>query len=113
MDSPASQENGDGIMTLVELYSKEECHLCDEALAVLEKVKTEVPFTLKVIKLIPGEANFEEFKEDFPVIFVNKRFAFKHRLNEKRVKIFLQQIESGRTGTTPADEQEFLDAADA
>lgn len=81
-------------MILVEIYSKEDCHLCDEALVVLEKVQKEVAFSLKVHKLIPGEANFEEYKEDFPVIHINKRFAFKHRLNENRLKIHLQQVET-------------------
>ena len=79
-------------MTLVELYSKEDCHLCDDALAVLEKVQKEMPLSLKVHKLIPGEAYFEEYKEDFPVIHINKRFAFKHRLNEQMMKIRLQQV---------------------
>jgi hypothetical protein len=88
-------------MTLVELYSKEDCHLCDEAAVVLEKVQKEIPFTLKVHKLIPGEAYFEEYKEDFPVIHVNKRFAFKHRLNENRLKIHLQQVHNDtRRGTS-------------
>ncbi len=81
-------------MTLVELYSKDDCHLCDEALVVIEKVHKEIPFTLKVHKLIPGEAYFEEYKEDFPVVHINKRFAFKHRVNENRLRIHLQQVES-------------------
>ena len=100
-------------MILVELYSKEDCHLCDEAKAVLEKVKSEIPFTLKVIKLIPGEANFEEFKEDFPVVYINKRYAFKHRLNEMRLKIRLQQIATDRQSGSLDDQQEFHDATDA
>lgn len=79
-------------MTLIELYSKEDCSLCDEALFVLEKVQKETPFALKVLKLLPGEGYFEEYKEDFPVIHINKRFAFKHRVNENMLKIRLQQV---------------------
>ena len=94
-------------MTLVELYSKEECHLCEEALVILEKVQKEIPFSLKVHKLIPGETYFEEYKEDFPVIHINKRFAFKHRLNENRLKIHLQQVE---TETRRGKSEASLDA---
>lgn len=79
-------------MTLIELYTKDECHLCDEAKAVLEKVGREIPFQFKEIKLLPGEGLYEEFKNDFPVVHINKRFAFKHRLNEQMVKIRLQQV---------------------
>lgn len=79
-------------MILVELYSKDDCSLCDEALAVLRKVQHEVPFTLKITKLIPGEEGFDHYREDFPVILINKRFAFKHRLNENMLKIRLQQV---------------------
>ncbi len=97
---------GDGTMTLVELYSKEDCHLCDEAQAVLEKVQAEIPFTLKVYKLIAGEAFYDEYKEDFPVVHINKRMAFKHRIHEHGFKIRLQQIskaEDGDAGDTDDD----------
>jgi hypothetical protein len=33
-------------MILVELFSKEDCHLCEEALEVLKKVQREIPFML-------------------------------------------------------------------
>ncbi|MER3522641.1 MAG: thioredoxin family protein [Ignavibacteria bacterium] len=95
---------------LVELYSKDNCHLCDEAQEVLERVQSEIPFTLRVIKLLPGEANFEEFKEDFPVIHIDKRFAFKHRLNENMVRIRFQQIAKEGKPATLEDDIDTLNA---
>jgi glutaredoxin len=100
-------------MTLVELYSKENCHLCDEAQAVLEKVRQEIPFQLRIIKLIPGEENFEEFKEDFPVIHINKRFAFKHRITENMLKIRLQQIAGEGKPPTLEDDGSSIDTLGA
>lgn len=91
-------------MLLVELYSKEDCHLCEEALAVLEKVRQDVPFTLKTVKLIPGESYFDEYREDFPVIHINKRFAFKHRLNENLLKIRLQQVTNESSSASLEDD---------
>lgn len=96
-------------MILVELYSKDDCPLCNEALAVLNKVRTETPFTLKVIKLLPGEENFEEFKNDFPVLHINKRFAFKHRLNETTLKIRLQQVANEGKSVTLEDDPDIGD----
>lgn len=78
-------------MTLVELYSKENCHLCVEARAVLEKVQKQIPFMLREFKLTPGDQYFEEYKEMFPVVHIDKELAFKHRVSENMLKIRLQQ----------------------
>ncbi|MBX2989552.1 MAG: glutaredoxin family protein [Bacteroidetes bacterium] len=96
-------------MILVELYSKDDCPLCDEAIAVLDKVRSETPFTLKVVKLLPGEENFDEFKHDFPVLHINKRFAFKHRLNETTLKIRLQQVANEGKSVALEDDVDFGD----
>ncbi len=80
-------------MILVELYSKDDCHLCDEAKAVLEKVRNEIPFVLREYKLMPGDTNWEEYKELFPVVHVEKKPAFKYRVNEQMLKIRLNQVQ--------------------
>lgn len=97
-------------MILVELYSKDDCQLCDEAKAVLQTIQKEFPFTLKEIKLIPGEGGFEEYKQDFPVVHINKRFAFKHRLNENSVRIRLQQVTNEETRLTMEDDPDAKDS---
>jgi len=85
-------------MILVELYSKEDCHLCDEARAVIERVKKQIPFTLREFKLTPGDQYFEEYKEMFPVVHINKVLSFKYRLTENMLRIKLQQIAGGSRG---------------
>lgn len=100
-------------MILVELYSKDDCPLCDEALDVLNKVNKEIPFSLKVHKLIPGESYFEEYKDDFPVIHINKRFAYKHRINENMLKIRLQQVQTEKSQRTLEDDPDVADARKA
>ncbi len=79
-------------MTTIELYSKEGCHLCDEAKAVLEKIRKEIPFALREIKLVPGGEYHEEYKELVPVIHINRVFAFKHRVTESMVETRLRQL---------------------
>lgn len=79
-------------MTLVELYSKEDCHLCNEAREVLERVQKQIPFRLREFKLTPGDPSFDDFKELFPVVHINKVPAFKYRVSENMLKIKLQQI---------------------
>jgi glutaredoxin len=79
-------------MILVELFSKNDCHLCEEAKAVLEKVRREIPFTLKEIKLAEGDQQYDDYKELVPVVHINKVPAFKYRVNENMLRIKLQQL---------------------
>ena len=69
-------------MMLVEMYSKEDCHLCEEAEEALLRVKKLHPFELRVIKLKKGEPDFEKFKERFPVVYIEKEYAFQYRVPE-------------------------------
>ena len=70
-------------MILVEVYSKDDCHLCDVALSTLERIRRSHPFELVVIKIQEGKEHFDEFKERIPVIFIDKKFAFQHRVQER------------------------------
>ena len=79
-------------MTLVELFSKDDCHLCDEARTVIERVQKLIPFRLREYKLMPGDLYYEEYKEIFPVVHINKVQAFKYRVSENLLKIKLQQL---------------------
>ncbi len=86
-------------MILVELYSKEECHLCEEARAVLEKVRRDIPFSLREIKLHPGDEHFEEYSMMVPVVHINGAQTFNFRVNEGILRAKLRQAaEEQRTG---------------
>jgi len=69
-------------MAIVELISKDECHLCEEALDVLNRVRDEVPFELRIRKLKEGDPEFETYKIRFPVVLINGTFAFQYRVPE-------------------------------
>jgi hypothetical protein len=92
-------------MTLVELFSKEDCHLCEDARAVIERVQKHIPFRLREFTLTPGDSYYEEYKEMFPVVHVNKVLAFKHRVSEHMLKIKLQQV-AGEERTPDVDPDE-------
>jgi hypothetical protein len=49
-------------MIHVELFSREDCHLCEDALAVLRNVQRDIPFSLKERRLVPGDPFYESFK---------------------------------------------------
>jgi glutaredoxin len=69
-------------MTIVELYSKDDCHLCDIALEVLQNVREIIPFELQQVKIREGDEYFEKYKERIPVVFINKEFAFQYKVRK-------------------------------
>jgi glutaredoxin len=70
-------------MILVELFSKENCHLCKEALGVLRKVQREIPFSLVERKIAPEDPSHKQFREKIPVVFINHEEAFHFRVDEQ------------------------------
>ena len=76
-------------MIQVEIYSKPGCHLCEEAKAVLERVRRSLPFDLREINIEESPAHHERFKEEIPVIFINGKKAFKFRVDEKALRRYL------------------------
>jgi len=71
---------------IVEIYSKEECPLCDEAKEVLLRVQRRIPFELREVDITKDPALYKEYRYDIPVVWVNGRKAFKHHLEERTVE---------------------------
>ncbi|MFQ5797780.1 MAG: glutaredoxin family protein [Bacteroidota bacterium] len=84
-------------MILVELYSKQDCYLCDQARSLLEQVRKEIPFDLSEIKIAPGDRWYDQFKESIPVIYVGKKLAFRYRVDEEKLRNLLTEKTKERT----------------
>ena len=67
-------------MAIVTLYTRRGCHLCDDAKAVLDAVRAEQAFDLSIVDIDSDPAIVARFTNDVPVIAVDGRVAFKHRL---------------------------------
>ncbi len=78
-------------MIVVELFSKEDCHLCEEAKYVLEKVRQEIPFHFVEKKIAPGDESYELYGERVPVVFINEEEVFHFRVNEEALKQKLRE----------------------
>jgi glutaredoxin len=76
-------------MVRVHIYSKENCHLCDEALQIIQRVHTQYPFEIIITKLTERHPKFNEYSEKVPVVFVEGEQCFLYRVNEK---MLLQKI---------------------
>jgi len=73
------------------LYGKKECCLCDEAMAVLQKVNALLPFELEKRDITGDRELLEKFGLKIPVIFVDGVEVFKYRVNENRLRALLNQ----------------------
>ncbi|HTX18497.1 MAG TPA: glutaredoxin family protein [Bacteroidota bacterium] len=73
-------------MKIVTLISKEECHLCDAAKEVLARTRLDIPFELREKKIVPGDAEFELYRERIPVILIDGEFAFQFRVPERELR---------------------------
>ena len=81
-------------MTRVTLYSKPDCHLCDVVKDVISTVHKRREFELEVRNILDNPADFERFKTEIPVIFVNDQEIARYRLSEARLDFALDQVES-------------------
>ena len=71
--------------TVVTIYGKPECCLCDDALEALEAVRKLVPFEIEK-KDISGDADLvARYGMDIPVILIDGRVVFRHRVDEARL----------------------------
>lgn len=64
----------------VTLFTRPGCCLCEDAKAVLLAARAEVSFELDEVDICSDPELFEEHKWDIPVVEVDGRTAFKHRV---------------------------------
>jgi glutaredoxin len=72
-------------VTTLTLYGKPDCHLCDEARAVLERVRTQRPFELIERDITQDEALERAYFERIPVIAIDGEDAFELFVDERRL----------------------------
>ena len=83
-------------MTLVTLYTKPDCHLCEAALAVLEEARAEHRFELAVRDITLDEALHRAYFERIPVVSVDGEELFEYFVD---AEILSERLESRRWPT--------------
>jgi glutaredoxin len=67
---------------LILIYSKPDCHLCDDAKAILKKLGLE----FQEINIEEDAEAFEKYRYEIPVIFLDEMKFSKGRLDEGKLK---------------------------
>jgi len=70
----------------VTVYSREECHLCEELLSTIRTVAADVsvPVTVSVVDVDGNPALREEYGDRVPYVFVDGSPTFKYRATPRR-----------------------------
>ena len=63
-------------MTVVTLYGKPGCHLCEDARAEIDSLRTERDFSVTEVDISLDPVLYREYGERIPVIEVNGQEAF-------------------------------------
>jgi len=79
-------------LPVVVLYTRGNCHLCEEAKEQLTKLQDQEPFNLEMFDVDTDPELRARFNEDVPVIYIHGRKAFKHRIDGKK---FLKSLRAG------------------
>ena len=73
-------------MREVVLYGKPDCHLCDEARAVLERVRVELGFELVEQDITTDDALHRAYLERIPVVTIDGEEAFEYFVVEGELR---------------------------
>jgi hypothetical protein len=69
-------------MPLVTLYGKPGCHLCEDARAVVERVRGQRPFDLREVDVTLDPALHREYGERIPVLALDGEELFELHIEE-------------------------------
>jgi glutaredoxin len=80
-------------MATITVYSKPDCHLCAEAMAVLRRLQPELGFALRELDITADEALHRAYFERIPVIVLDGEELCEYNLSEALIR---ERLESRR-----------------
>lgn len=91
-----SIETGDGMQphmvpAAIVLYSRPECHLCDEMKAVVAPVARAFGASVEEIDISSDPDIEARFATEIPVLFIDGRKAFKYRVTARELQRRLRE----------------------
>ena len=74
----------DDVLPTVEILSRPDCHLCEEAKALLRELQASHSFLLCEVDISTRADLLERYGSEIPVVFINGRKSFKYRVDPKQ-----------------------------
>ena len=79
-------------MILIEVMTKKDCCLCDDAKRIIEQVIAEVPAELKMTDIESDPELFERYKEKIPVVLINGEESFMYKVHPVTLRKKLEKL---------------------
>eukprot|EP00928_Gymnodinium_smaydae_P011496 TRINITY_DN14233_c0_g1_i1.p2 TRINITY_DN14233_c0_g1~~TRINITY_DN14233_c0_g1_i1.p2 ORF type:complete len:148 (+),score=26.54 TRINITY_DN14233_c0_g1_i1:33-446(+) len=90
---------------VVKLFTKDNCPLCDEIRAVLQRCAASEPHTLVAVDITDRDkrAWWDRYKYDIPVLHLNDAYWAKHRIEPEACAAGLAAARAGRFVAQPGE----------
>ena len=76
----------------VTLYGRPGCHLCDDALAVLERIRADAPFDLETVNIEADDALMRAYLERIPVVTLDGEEVYDYYVDEEDLRARLARV---------------------
>jgi len=76
----------------VTLYGRPGCHLCDDARAVLQRIRAECPFVLREVDIESDDALFRAYLERIPVVALDGEDVYDYFVDEADLRARLATV---------------------
>jgi glutaredoxin len=80
-------------VTLLTVYSKPDCHLCEDAMVALRRLQAELGFALEELDITTDESLHRAYFERIPVVSVDGEELWEYFVEEAAVR---ERLESRR-----------------
>jgi len=79
-------------VTAITLYGRPGCHLCDDALAVLERIRADAPFDLRTVNIEDDDALLRAYLERIPVVCIDGEELYDFFVDEADLRARLARV---------------------
>ncbi len=74
----------------ITLYTKPGCHLCEDAKAALDSLRSEFEVNLEEVNINENPALFEKYQYLIPVMLVDEKIVLEVRIDARKLRRALQ-----------------------
>ena len=75
------------------LYTRTNCHLCEQVKQQLRELQKEISFQFQEVDIDEDDGLRQRYNEEVPVVMVHGKKAFKYRVDARQ---FLRRLREGR-----------------
>jgi hypothetical protein len=79
-------------MITIEVMTKKDCCLCDDAKEIIEQVIADFPAQLKMTDIESDPELFERYKEKIPIVLINNVESFIYKVHPITLRRKLEKI---------------------